>query len=419
MNDQIHPDDHTDDTDHTSSDPWESEMTSEFDRRVRDLHEAPLTLEHVKGKAMNIQRTRRVAVAGGILAAAAVIVPVAVVAANTTGDGRATEIPAATSTASPTVTDPATPDTPTSPDAPAPPAAGIGVPYLEGTTYHDADGAVTVLPGTGYLDAARLGDELAAYRTDDQGNGFVDLVAGDSVTTTYAVRSSMSTTPDGTAVAFVTTGDELLVVDDERGEQSFGTVDPGVTLSAIVGNGDCGLESGCHPFLEHSDFSQGDAYEINYEGPETAPAPGALRVDDGDDDFLVSVITEVTDSSTCGGLYDREGGGRWVFETCDYQVHDISPGGDLTIGLPSYFDGLGPLSFAILDAEGQPVAEKTLDQGVVAQVGWLDESHAVATAYEDGAWKVLTLGVDGTEEVLVEGAAGDEMSAPYRLTGLG
>ena len=35
--------------DHT--DPWETEMSREFDQRVRDLHEAPLTLDQVKGKA--------------------------------------------------------------------------------------------------------------------------------------------------------------------------------------------------------------------------------------------------------------------------------------------------------------------------------------------------------------------------------
>ncbi|WP_170286072.1 hypothetical protein [Nocardioides rubriscoriae] len=416
MNDQSNPETHSDD--HTDSDPWESEMTSEFDRRVRDLHEAPLTLEHVKGKAITIQRKRRAAVAGGILAAAAVLVPVAVVAADTTGNGRASEVPAATSSPTAGPTTPAPTPTPTDPATDPATGPATGPAYLEGSTFHRADGTVSTLPRDDYLDAAVLGaDEVAAYRTEE-GDGFVDLVEGGQATTTYAVRSSMVTAPDGATVAFVTTDDELLFVNGTNGESSFGTVDPDVTVSAIVGNGDCSSEAGCHPFLEHNDFSAGDAYEINYEGPETAPAPGALRVNDADG-FLVSVITSVTDSSTCGGLYDREGAGRWVFETCDYQVHEISPGGDLTIGLPSYFDGLGPLSFAILDAEGQPVAEKSLDRGVVAQVGWLDETHAVATVYEDGAWKIVSLGVDGEEEVLVEGAAGDETTAPYRLTGLG
>ena len=71
--------------DHT--DPWETEMSREFDQRVRDLHEAPLTLDQVKGKAGRIRRTRRVAVAGGVLAAAAVIVPIVVFAGgNLTND---------------------------------------------------------------------------------------------------------------------------------------------------------------------------------------------------------------------------------------------------------------------------------------------------------------------------------------------
>ncbi len=40
------------------TDPWETEMSREFDQRVRDLHEAPLTLDQVKGKAGRIRRTR-------------------------------------------------------------------------------------------------------------------------------------------------------------------------------------------------------------------------------------------------------------------------------------------------------------------------------------------------------------------------
>ena len=65
-----------DDKNTSSGEPWEGEMSTEFDRRVRDLHEAPLTLDQVRGKAVTIQRRRRAAVAGSILAAAAVVVPV-------------------------------------------------------------------------------------------------------------------------------------------------------------------------------------------------------------------------------------------------------------------------------------------------------------------------------------------------------
>ncbi|MFB9313676.1 hypothetical protein [Nocardioides plantarum] len=399
--------------DNSSSDPWGDEMTSEFDRRVRDLHEAPLTLDQVKGKAVTIKNKRRAAVAGAVLAAAAVIVPVAVAAGNGFGHDKADVAPA-TSTPSETATDPATPD-PT-PDPTPPPAAGAGVAYLEGADYHRADGTVTTLPSADYLDAAVLGDQVAAYRFAGE-NGVVDLIDGQTVSQTYEVRTSMVTAPDGATVAFVTTDDELVFLNGEHGEQSLGKVDPDVTLSAIIGDGDCGLESGCHPFLEHADFTTGDAFEINYEGPETAPAPGALQVHDADDRFLVSVTTKVTDDSTCGGLFERRSQ-QWVFQTCEHQVQEISPTGEFTTAFPSYYDGLGPGSFSILGTDGEPVAEKTAKDGVVERVGWLDDTHAVATVYDDGAWKIISLGVDGEEKVLVEGAAGAIEESPYHLTGL-
>ena len=57
-------------------------MSRDFDARVRDLHEAPLDLDSVKGKAHKIKRNRRAAVAGGILGVAAIITPIAVLSSG-------------------------------------------------------------------------------------------------------------------------------------------------------------------------------------------------------------------------------------------------------------------------------------------------------------------------------------------------
>ena len=64
---------------------WETEMSDAFDRRVRDLHEAPLSFDQVTTRARGIRRRRRAAVAGGILAVAAVITPIAVITAGDAG----------------------------------------------------------------------------------------------------------------------------------------------------------------------------------------------------------------------------------------------------------------------------------------------------------------------------------------------
>ncbi len=282
-----------DDTPDNENGTWESEMGDEFERRVRDLHEAPLDLSSVKGKAMKIRNRRRAAVAGGVLAAAAVLVPVAVIATNgstTRADGID---PADTPSA--VITDPSTPapsPAPTQMDDPVPPPStppavegALGFDYLEvgsaESIYHRADGTTAALPDTGYLAATDLGDRIAVLRSDDSEYGMaVDLVQDGQVTTTYDVRSEMAIAPDGGTVAFITTEDVLLFVrgggtEQDGDETPFGEVAPDVTLSAIIGNGDCVLETGCHPFLEYQDFTQDDAFEINYEGDEHRP--GARR----------------------------------------------------------------------------------------------------------------------------------------------
>ncbi|MGA8847380.1 MAG: hypothetical protein WB471_12265, partial [Nocardioides sp.] len=350
------------------------------------------------------------------------IVPVAILGLDGSNDATRGLDPAATP--SMVVPPPATPTTTPEQTPSSPPdRAGLGFDYLDlrggNTVLHLADGTTRTLPGDDYVRAAVLGDQIAAFR---QGavfeEGFVDLVEAGTVVTTYDVRSQLAITPDGRTVAFITADDELLFVNGEHGEQTFGSIERGVTLSAIIGDGDCSLETGCHPFLEHQDLSERDAYEINYEGPDTSPAPGAMRVNDAADGFLVTVQTDATDTGSCGGLYDREGGGRWVFETCDAQVLDLSPTGDHVVGTDPYGDGIGPGYFAILDSEGDEVARYEADQGYVhSDFVWADATHAVAVVSERGQWKIISLATDGSSEVVLGPIDAESERAPFLLTG--
>ncbi|CAN5195139.1 hypothetical protein BH09ACT12_BH09ACT12_25520 [soil metagenome] len=406
---------------------WESEMGDEFERRVRDLQEAPFDFSSVKGTAMKIRNKRRAAVAGGILAAAAVIVPVAIIATTGSNDRAETIDPAVPSE---TATDPSVPSpSPAPSSAPAPTpgtlpdSAALGFDYLEigsgNAIFHEADGTNIELPGKDYSDATDLGGQIAALRYDSPNGQFVDLIEDGQFVTTYDVRTDLAIAPDGRTVAFITTDDELLFVNGDRGEQSFGKIDPGVSLSAIIGNGDCVLEVGCHPFLEYQDYTKGDAFEINYENGNTAPAPGARGVNDAADGFLVSVLTEATDTGTCGGLYDREGGGSWVFQTCAAQVLDISPTGEYVVGTDPYGDGVGPGYFSIPDGTtgDEPARHETNPGFVYADFAWLDDTHAIAVVNDDGAWQIVSLGVDNSSEVLVGPIEGDESEGPFLITG--
>ena len=401
-----------DDTDTPKHGTWESEMGEEFERRVRHLHETPLDLSSVKGKAKSIRLRRRAAVAGGILAAAAVIVPVAVLA--NAADGRADDLDPAgpsvtiTDTSRPTALDPSTPS--------------LGFDYLEvgsgNAVLHPAGGGTIELPGKNYVDATDLGGQVAALRYDNPNGQLVDLIEDGQVVTTYDVRSDLAIAPDGLTVAFITTDDELVFVNGELGEQTLGTVDQDVTLSAIDGDGDCGTAGGCHPFLEYASFEQGQAFEIGDESTDSAPAPGALRVNDAEG-LLVSVLTEATDTGTCGGLRDREGVGAWLFQTCDAQVLDISPTGEYVVGTDPYGDGLGPGYFSILDSTtGEEVARYETNPGFVySDFTWADDTHAVAVVNDGGAWSIVALGVDGSVEELLGPVEGQEFEAPFLIVG--
>lgn len=422
-------DDMDETTDATAS--WESEMGEEFERRVRDLRAAPLDLGSVKGTAMKIRNRRRATIAGGILAAAAVIVPVAVLATNGSTNGATrldpADVPSVVVTerpATPAPTrEPSPAPTPT-PDAPPPDDLSLGFDYLEagsGTTVlHESDGGTVELPHPDYSDAASLGSTIAAYRFDanagESGEGAVDLIEEGEVRQSYDVRGRMAIAPDGRTVGFVTTDDELLVLNGAAGEQSLGTIDSDVSLAAFVGSGDCALESGCHPFLEYDDFVR-EPFEINYEGPDTNPVPGALRIFDAADGFLVTAQTESTDSGSCSVLRDRQVA-QTIFETCEAVALDISPDGQHVTGSSPYGDGLGPSYFTILDRDGQEVARYDVPQGFVfLDLAWTDDDHAVASVFEDGQWKVVSLGVDGSVDVVVGPVDGVAEVNPFRITG--
>lgn len=436
MNDGITPDEnnpHQNDqpeNDQPEIDPWESEMSDEFERRVRDLHEAPLDLSSVKGKAMHIKRKRQAIAAGTVLAVAAAIVPIALLVANSTNSSSDGVQPAGPTPSQTVIDTPSTPptDDPTAPTTPttpvtAPDDTAYGFDFIEVTSgnavLHESDGGVIELPRPDYTDAADLGGVIAAYRQGADANGFVDVITDGQVTTTYDARSSMVITPTSSAVAFITTDGELLVVSAD-GESSLSSdVGRDDVPAALIGTGDCSVEAGCHPFLNDANGTRAP-YEINYEGPTTVVVPDAIRLNDANDDFLASIQTSYSDNGSCGGLFDRRAQ-KFVFKTCKSQVLEISPQGDFVIGTSSYGDGIGAPYVSILDGTtGDEVARYTPVQGYVDRMAWADDTHAVATVFTDDRWSIVSLSTDGTVETVVGPSALGSGDAPtYFLTGPG
>jgi hypothetical protein len=392
------------------TDPWESAMSREFDKRVRDLHEAPLTFDNVRGKAMTIRRNRRIAVAGGVLAAAAVMVPVAVFAGNGLGDSGDGRRDFASNSPTPSqATDPNDP-TPTEP-----PVGTLAVSYLEGSTWHRADGS-TVELGEAYFAGVELGEQLVAT-SNDEGGLSIDVTDADgTVAHSFDTLSYPVANVDHTTVAYVA-ADGTLMTRWADGEVAMadGFVD-GDSVAAITGGPNCFEEvDGCQVFVNHGDGSAPEV--LDSHGLRDVVTPDAIKVNDVSPDGLVAAQTSSSDGGSCSEVYDGRAGAA-VFETCDYSFDDFSPDRAYLSASDAYRDGLGPGYVVILDgATGEEIARWEATEGFARSWVWEDETHLLVNAYEQGESRLYRLGVDGSTEQVLSSDEGDDMTPAFTLLG--
>jgi hypothetical protein len=377
--------------DHT--DPWETEMSREFDERVRDLHEAPLTLDQVKGKAGRIRRTRRIAVGGGVMAAAAVIVPIVVFAGgNLTNDSGPQPAPKP----NPTAIDP----------------SGTGFDYLEGRTLHHADGTTVDLPEL-YQDGAVLGDLFAGVRYDNEGRPFLDVVdETGEVVETHETASGIAATDDGSTIAYVDL-DGVLWTQSDTGRISIHDGLPtDLTPTAVL----CGQEDlDCAVWVNHGD---GTTPPENISSHfRLTEVPDALSAGDATESRLVAVLNESRDEGSCGGVYDLTSS-SYVWENCESYLYDFSPDDAHLTGTHAYLDGPGPGYITILDAAtGDEVARLDPKEGYIGRAVWQDSGHVIVTVFENQRWSAYRLGIDGSKERVLGPERGDEFTPTYTLLG--
>jgi hypothetical protein len=397
--------------DKQSTDPWETEMSREFDKRVRDLHEAPLTFDNVKGKAMTIRRNRRIAVAGGILAAAAVVVPIAVIAGNGFGNDDDGAPDFASNSPSPTqATDPNDP-TPTA-EAPEPTLAAA---YLEGSTWHRADGSTVELDEE-YFAGVALGDELVAT-SNANGKLKVDVIDADgSVADSFRTLSYPVANADHTTIAYVATNGELITRwADDQVSMGQGFVD-GDSVQVITGGPNCNEEvDGCVAFVNHS---SGDAPELlSSHGIRDVVTPDAIKVNDVSRSGLIAAQTSFTDTGSCSQVFDPAQGAN-VFETCKTRFIQFSPDVTHLSGSDPYGDGIGYGYVGIYDAtNGNELARFTPKQGFVHDSVWEDPEHLLLNTYEQGEWRIYRLGLDGSSEQVLSSTEGDDVTPAFTLLG--
>lgn len=391
--------------DNSDSSAWEEAMSRDFDARVRDLHEAPLDIDSVKGKAHTIKRNRRAAVAGGIVGVAAIVTPIAVL---TNGGSTDTQEP-------PVVDDPT--DTITDPTSPAPD-------YVLDGTWHQADGDTIKLPKTPqpYDSAVLWNDQLVATYWDGEVYSITDVIDDEGkVVDSFESASSPAVNEAGTTIAWIDTDGSVLTA-WEGDQVSLGTVDlaaPGETVAyftaAITGGPNCYEDvDGCQVFVNSGLGDESRSFDSH--GINDIVAPGITKVFDATDDGVVSVITKVTDDlDTCGGLYDQvDGTLRW--RTCDYQVQQISPDGKHAAAPQSQYDGLGPTQLSILDAtSSEEVGRYAPEGGFIATWAWAADGSLLFNAYDGANWHLISMATDGSITEIGDPIPGEDIDNPFVL----
>jgi hypothetical protein len=391
-----------------SNHAWESAMSRDFDARVRDLHEAPLDLAHVTGKARTIRRNRRIAAAGGVLAVAAAVTPVALLATN--GDDSTRDPGFATTT---DVTDSPRPD----------PGATMPA-YVRNGTWVRTDGTEVDLPDEDYTSAVVWDNQLVLTRWDGEVYSVVDVVDADGdVVDSFGATSAPAVNDAGTTLAWVDT-DGAVMTAWADGEVQIGEVDlaaAGETVAwsvgGVVGGPDCHEApkgQGCVVYLNSGLGDESTAHSSH--GTVDIAFPGAIEVNDAAEGLVSGSDAANEDTSTCGGLYDlRAGDFRW--HTCDFEASDISPGGSHVAAPPSIYDGVGPTSMSILDARtGEETPGRyAVKGGAIADWSWVDADRLLLSVYDGTQWRLVLLSADGEVSEVAGPTKGNEFNAPFTL----
>ena len=393
---------------------WERAMSNEFDRRVRDLHEAPLSFEAIKGRATSIRRKRRAAVAGSVLAVAAVITPVAVLALNDDPQSRTIQ-PAPNPTV---VTDP----TPTLDPTPAPISPSdpsqMNIDYLTGTTLVRAGRDALELPNT-YQDGTRVGNDMflgVAY--GDEGI-FIEEVDGDGTFVGFdPALSSVASNDDRTVAAYLNKDGSVELRSATDRATIPVTFKDGAQPVTVVGDADCIAAESCLVFVNSE--AEEPPRVVSQDGT-AAPLTIDLRsVTDAELDGTTVGVVSVQNEGTCNSVFDGQTG-RALFENCEFRYFDFSPDQRFLSGAQSYGDGFGDAWAGIYDAaDGSEIARLQSDNEAVVQSAWAPDNTLMVVTYtfDVRKWSVVRLAPDGTRTTVlgpVTTPSGDE--SPFLLIG--
>ena len=411
-------------------------MTSHDEQRLSDALRRQadssdphlLTLDEVTGRARGIRRRR---IATGVVAAAAVaaiVVPTAIVTAGGTDDRSnppqfATQTPTGDASGGPTpstVVDATDKHLNVDVLADLPTGAAPSIAVRIGSEVLLPDGTRVKVGDDAVYTAFVSGRVLTVERTgDEQGTFFVRGADGKVELEEPAnIDGALSVSPDHTAAAYVGTDGRIHTWTEQDGDLTFSEPLQNVQLGPMTGSGSCMEESeggGCSVLVNRG---EGGTQVYASHGPGDA-VPGFIKVSSASGQVLAGQTKSFNEGS-CSEV--RELGGSRSVETCKYTLGSFSPDGRLIVGGPGYLDGPCCVRYDILDTSNLKSlitlnASAGREITYINEVGWEDDSHALATVFDGKAWKIVRIGVDGSAEIADAGPmpSGDVGEVPVRL----
>ncbi len=425
-------------------DPWERAVDRALEQQASHHAGRQLSLDDVRVRARGIRRGRRLAAAGAVLAAIAVLVPVGLATSDVTGSTDAP--PVATTPASPSpARDTAVDDTasedprfeledapPVRPGQETEPGTALGFDWIRGDVLTRADGTTLDLPA-GYRSAAGLEDALVGTQMTGSGgrrNAFgLDVLdaEGRIVSSTPVPTGDLARSTERPVVAFP--GPEgMTVVGPDAGFEPVGgpgrPVAGDVRTVAVTGScvprafgsrapQDSGPTGSCEVFYDDGRFRPGSARVVGPSGEDVVADETILSLADVTEDGTLAGVTSSTGDGSCSAVR-RDGRAVWA-PTCDYSFYAFSPDGSYLAATAAYRDGLGQRWVAILDATtGEEVARYETDDQALQRAVWVDDSWlSIEGVGFDRSSSLSLLGTDGTSRVVARTSRGDGVEAAF------
>ena len=143
--------------------------------------------------------------------------------------------------------------------------------------------------------------------------------------------------------------------------------------------------------------------------------PGLVGASGATEHGLIAGTTKLLADGTCSGVL-RADGFDPLWNTCDFSFERFSPDGRYLLGTDPYRSGLGTSQLVILDARTGDVVvhyqRRDPDPVHINEMVWEDDSHVLASVYEDGDWAVVRMDLSGNVELATDLVPGPDAESP-------